>query len=600
MSTVLPSRARAPGFLVNAPARLAAGDARAGTAGATATGHPATAGQPAVAGHAPPARRLLAPSLFLPDLRAATAQLLTEGGDERIRPDAFGFNRYGCATLPDPGIVELGSSTASAVSPAGFDAANRLLARLAGRPDSHMAEAERIRRELLALSGADRAEGCEAVLAASGTDVHLIAITLAAGPERAPVRAVMADAGETGSGVPLALGGRHFGATRCRGGMVDKGAPSPLADAIAAPRQIALREADGGARPAGAIDADFEAAVEAVVSQGERCLLVLTDVSKTGLVAPTPDCAARLAERFGARLTVMVDGCQFRLAPATLAGYLGRGFAVAVTGSKFVGGPAFSGALLLPGVAARRLRAMPLDALAGYTGRADWPADWPGARALDGGASHGLLLRWEAALAELRRFRALPAAAIDGFLRDWGQAVAGRIAADPRLESVDVPALARGFADGSGADPASDALAAGLDAHARGADRPPMPAWDARQTIFPVIARGPDGHPLAPAALHALWRQLAGHDDDADATTRAFASLAGGLGGADAARVAAPRLRLGQPVLLGRRDGQPLVALRLCASARLVSDALGQPDGTAAVIAASLVALDRLAELATR
>ncbi|WP_085317196.1 hypothetical protein [Derxia lacustris] len=509
-----------------------------------------------IPGAAAPARSTLhavtpAPPRFaLPGMRAATAQLLTEGGDDRIRPDAFGFNRYGCASLPDAGIVELGSSTASALSPAGFDAAARLLGRLAGRPESQAAEAGRIRRELLALTGAERVDGSEAVLAASGTDVHLIAITLAAGPERAPVQAVMADGAETGSGVPLALDGRHFGSLSCRGTRVARGEPVGALAAVATPRQIALREADGQPRPADAVDADFEAAVDAVVRQGERCLLVLTDVSKTGLVAPSADCAARLAARYGARLTVLVDGCQFRLAPGTVADHLARGFAVAVTGSKFVGGPAFSGALLLPAELARRARGTPLDELRGYSGRADWPLHWPGATALDTGANPGLLLRWEAALAELRRFAALAPGAADGFLADWGAAVAARLAAGPQRVALAVPALARGH------------------------------DWDARQTVFPFIPLDAAGRPLAPAQVAQLHRQLAGLDLD--------------FGAAPALRV-----RLGQPVAAGLRDGLPASALRICASARLVSDALASPAAQAAVMQQTQAALDRLDALLT-
>jgi hypothetical protein len=43
--------------------------------------------------------------------------------------------------------------------------------------------------------------------------------------------------------------------------------------------------------------------------------------------------------RFGDPPDVLVDACQFRISPQTLAEYLACGLLVAVTGSKFVGGP---------------------------------------------------------------------------------------------------------------------------------------------------------------------------------------------------------------------------------------------------------------------
>ena len=85
-----------------------------------------------------------------------------------------------------------------------------------------------------------------------------------------------------------------------------------------------------------------------------------SSASKTGMIAPSIGCAMDLRRRFADA----VDACwstaaEFRLAPTTLANaYLGeQGLLwIALTGSKFVGGPAFAGALLLPDAAARRLR----------------------------------------------------------------------------------------------------------------------------------------------------------------------------------------------------------------------------------------------------
>ncbi|MDP9125328.1 MAG: hypothetical protein M3N82_12140, partial [Pseudomonadota bacterium] len=121
------------------------------------------------------------------DIELSTRRSLTEGGDARIALDADGINAYGCRSLPDPELVALGSSTASVVSGPGFAAASALHVRLLSDPGCHASEVERVRRRIAAFSGALAADGTEVVLAASGTDILLIARQLAEGPRSAPV-----------------------------------------------------------------------------------------------------------------------------------------------------------------------------------------------------------------------------------------------------------------------------------------------------------------------------------------------------------------------------------------------------------------------------
>jgi hypothetical protein len=484
---------------------------------------------------------------------AAAARTLTEGGDARITLGGAGTNAYGCSPGPDPALVALGSSTASVISVPAFEVVQALCTRLAAHPDAHAEEVARLRRTLLPLSGADAVPGTEVVLAASGTDLHLFAIHLAAGAPGVAVQAVMAEASETGSGVPAALAARHFATGTCQGHAVPRGAPI-TAQPPCEPIAVALRHGDGRPRSADDVDADFTAGVAQVLGAGRHCLLVLTDLSKTGLLAPTPACAARLRKRHGERLEVLVDACQFRLAPASLADYLAQDWMVAITGSKFVTGPAFCGALLLPPALARRTWGRSLEALRLYTVRSHWPAHWPAADALDGGHNPGLLLRWQAALVELARFRGLSEPLVDRFLQHWGRTVAERLRSDTTFEAVPVASL--------------DGVRGGRWAGGR---------WDRHQTIFPFVVyrRRSDGHrvPLTPAQTAVLHRTLAETDPQSTGTRR---------------------FQLGQPVVCGERDGQPLSALRLCASARTVVDATRSLQGRAEAVAQAMAALDKV------
>jgi hypothetical protein len=478
------------------------------------------------------------------------AGMLAGGGDTRIVCDSrSGDNKYGCKPEPDPAILAYGSSTASTITPASLTAAERLrlrlmrAARIEPAPVTYARELERMRGELIGLCGLDASAGVEVVFAASGTDIHLIAAQLAREDEASAPVAVMIEATETGSGVLAALGGRHFSDCTALGHTVASGAgiAGSGGETVVA---VAGRAADGAPRAAALIDAEVEALVAAGIGAGKRVLLNLVDVSKTGLIAPSIDCALSLRRRYADALDVLVDGCQFRLAPATLAAYLRQGFWVALTGSKFVGGPAFSGALLLPEAAARRLRGRELPAgVNAYSAAGEWPVGW--AVAQPPVENYGLLLRWEAALAELRAFRVLPEPAVAGFVEAFAAAVRERLANDAAFRPLPVPVL----------------------------DRAPLrgeKSWDGAPTIFPFILCR-DGSPLSrmqTARVHAL--------------------------------LAKDRCQLGQPVACGRLNGMAVSALRLCLSARLIVDAVSpQGRGSEAVIGDAMRALDKAARLAS-
>jgi hypothetical protein len=282
-------------------------------------------------------------------------------------------------------------------------------------------------------------------------------------------------------------------------------------------------------------------------------------VSKTGLISPSIACAQDLKRRFPDQVEVFVDACQLRLAPGTLAAYLGQDFMVAVTGSKFMTGPAFSAALLLPAGVAGRLASAPLPrALTQLCALGEWPEDLTGGRAFEQRANFGLLLRWEAALEEMRRFSLLPPTAVNAFFGDFAAAVGERLAEDPAFESVTVRPLER----------------TGLGV---------APAWDRIQTIFPFILRA-GGRLMTPVETVGVQRLLG-------------VDLGDWAGWPTAAR----RVQLGQPVNCGARGAEPLVALRICMSARLASSALCTGGrGGAAVIGEALEVLDKTAWLAGR
>ncbi len=493
-----------------------------------------------------------------------TQALLTAGGDSRIEADeTTGLNRYGCAPRPDDDLVPFGSSTCSTISSQAHAAAVRLTGRLAQeaarepRPAIYRQELERVRARLTGVLGLNDVAGLKTVISPSGTDLHRIALHIASAGASAPPVVILPEPHETGSGVGAALGGQIGPAAALRATLASRS----LEGALAAPQIMSApsRRADGALRPAHEVDEDISVIAAAAARMGRRVLLVLMDVTKTGLISPSIACAQDLKRRFPDQIEVMVDACQLRLAGSTVAAYLAQDFMVGITGSKFVTGPAFSAALLLPAASVARLQARPLPwALASLCAQGEWPEDLAGGAPFKERDNFGLLVRWEAALEEMRRFSLLPPQAVTALFENFAAAMAERLAGDGAFEAIALRPLDR----------------MGLGA---------PPAWDRVQTIFPFALRA-GGRPLTPVETIGVQRLMAVD-----------------LGDWGQWDTAARRIELGQPVNCGQRGAGPLIALRLCMSARLASKALctgGKSGG--AVIADALEALDKTAWLAKR
>jgi hypothetical protein len=470
-----------------------------------------------------------------------TEWLMEQGGDARLATDPVsGLNGYGCSHRPRPWAVTFASSTASSSSARGYlgaeDARRRMIAASfdTSRHEAVSDEAARVRQALVThfMLPPETA----VILAASGTDSELIALALAQAAEDRPITNILLAPEETGSGVPLAARGRHFAADTARGVLVPKG--ETIAgfrdDTVLHP--VSVRALDGSVRPAAAVDAECVAAVSAAISAGRRPILHVLDVSKTGLRAPSRGCVAQLQAQFGMQMDVIVDACQTRLNPGTVRDYLGRGWIVLITGSKFFTGPPFSGAVLAPRPVASRLQHSPLpQGLSQYSGRPEWPSDHHGVDAMLPDGNHGLCMRWQAALAEMQAFAEVPGerrrAVLHRFVAHVDQCIAER---QPILLAVNRSAA------GENADD-----------------------WDATETIRCFAMVDEDGAFLDLAAARKVYIWLnadlcAALDDVVPAEAR------------DGLR---RKCHIGQPVAVSI-GGLPAAVLRVSAGARLVS---GEP-----------------------
>jgi hypothetical protein len=467
-----------------------------------------------------------------------TADALMEtGGDIRLQRDPrSALNGYGCSHRPRPWAITFASSTASSSSERGYLAADlqrlKTTARLLTDRESPVRRAP-VRASLAAVRrGLKRVfkldPTAEVVLAASGTDTELLALALTHLVADAPILNILIAPEETGRGVPMAARGVHFAVDTALGHDVAFEAPIAGFRPDTQTANVFLRTTEGGLRTMGEIETEIRATVTTGIAAGKRVILHVLDLSKTGLLAPTPGFLAQLRAQYGAGFDIVVDACQARLSAGAINAYLQLDAVVLITGSKFYTGPPFAGALLIPAGIAKRLQHGKLPAgLDAYFGRDEFPEACDAAGWLPAVGNYGLALRWHAALAEMKAFNLVAPSRRAEILRGFGAAVRAAIADNPALALLDAPAIKRGATDED---------------------------WEILPSIFSFSMRADAaGRWLNPAEARAVYVWL-------------NADLSAVLPGQAASRIC----HIGQPVRLNT-----IGVLRVSAGARLVS---GEPS----------------------
>jgi len=359
--------------------------------------------------------------------KAEAARLMAGGGDARLLLDpATGLNRYYSAPRPSDALA-YASSTANDISSAAFARAEEVLAAIGAGP-SPAVYAERLE----ALRGRIRraysvAEDVAVVFAPSGTDLEYVALACVKGRAPGSTHALLLGADEVGSGCIHSAHGLYFANETALGLSVEPGLSVPgLGGVHVELVDIPVRDRMARVRPSTYIAERMRASIAAARAASRHSLVHIVHGSKTGLILPLLADVDRLIAAHGAAATLVVDACQGRITGAAVDDYLSRGAIVFVTGSKFIGGPPFSGFALVPRALAEAAPALP-EGFATIFRRAEWPRGWPGAGALPDSANVGLLLRLEAAIFELERFQALAEADVARVIGAFHAAVRAEI-----------------------------------------------------------------------------------------------------------------------------------------------------------------------------
>jgi len=485
------------------------------------------------------------PASKLRDLFALLGDLLIDGGDVRLALDRpWGANAYGCEPVPAPDVLDFASSTASPISERAYARAELAREKLIHASIEHGLDValdlrtEAMREELKA--HLQLPSDADIVFSPSGTDSQLHALAIARALLGDAVTTIVTASDQTGSGTPATARGHHFSSKTASGALVQKDAPiMGLAS-----DEVALPLLDSAAlAPREDHDEAVLGAVAAAVARGQSVMLEIMDSSKFGWRSPGRACLDEIARRWPDRVQVVVDACQMRLSRTRLRRYLACGYLVLITGSKYFGGPAFSGALLVPGGLSRALdHGAPLAAgLFDYVGRSDWPMHWTALRARSARRPNfGQWLRWEAALEEIEAYYRVPAVFRSLAVRELGGAIEKLL----RLSPAILPVRA-GVAD---ADVDDDEFGC--------------------PTIF-AFALQRDGRMLGADECQRLYRAL----------RRDVSGASGGSAGDR--HIAVQRCLIGQPVRVAVPDTPPAAVLRLCIGARQVIGTWS-PDATIA------------------
>lgn len=337
--------------------------------------------------------------------------VLSQGGDARIRIDpATGRNPYMSSPWP-AATVAYASSTANDISADAYAVGLKRLGELAPggvlSPEAYAAALGDLRLRILAAY--EVRLPATVVFAASGTDLEYVGLAHAKGRAGGrPIRNVLLGADEVGSGCVFSARGEFFASETARGLPATKGEPigGTLPGRIEL-YNIPVRDDAGRAFRAAEMAEAIDRAVAEAQAAGKHTLVHVLHGSKTGLVVPHLDHIDALLARHGEAVSFIVDACQARITSRAIHDYLARGCIVMLTGSKFMGGPPFSGFALVPHGALENAADLPRG-FAAIFARAEWPGEWPGAQALEAEANLGLLMRLEASVFELERFQAIP------------------------------------------------------------------------------------------------------------------------------------------------------------------------------------------------
>lgn len=341
-------------------------------------------------------------------LKQEVQKYLVSGGDHRLSIDSNYRNSYGIRCYPESeGFRGFSSTTASTISQDAFEHVCNVYRNLKRDGYCYKIEIHKVRNKLRMFYGLD--DAIDIAFGPSGTDLELLAVfSSIVASDAKSVTNVVSLPDQIGSGSVLAAKGLHFSSLTSTGSKCVKGSMIPGFESYS----VNSLEVDIFAGKTTSIEDEYkyiENMLQESLLVNDTVLLHLVYGSKIGLIYPRLDNVHKLCEKFGNQLHVVVDCCQGRVSKQTVRSFLDNGWIVLLTGSKFFGGPPFSGVMFFPLKYRDNFLREDLivpKGLSMFFGRYEFPDRWKCFdQVLDEKQINlGLLLRWEAAIYEMESF----------------------------------------------------------------------------------------------------------------------------------------------------------------------------------------------------
>lgn len=476
-------------------------------------------------------------------------EILALGGDERLKLNHLGQNKYGTMTKPNPNEIAFASSTASNISEYAFDfLINYQKELIKSKKTEELIYKEELNKLRVDISKLLLLDDEKIIFSPSGSDIHLY-LTLLFASIHQNICNISVSSNETGGSVPLALSAKHFMKNSPNGALQEIG--SQIINNCKN-YNVEARDINGNLKCDFDVKFEIERIIKDEIKNNSHCLLFIADVSKTGLIFPSLKIAFELKEKYGKKLDIIIDACQFRISPQTIKAYLDNDFIIALTGSKFLATPIFSGFIITPNKFTTQFSNIKLpNEINNYCNKYEWPDEWLINQQLYSETNFGLLFRLKATIFELQRYLSLLEADILTIKEKFASVFYNAINKFKNLEFVAIPQNDREILNYS------------------------PPSHENIQTIHTFIINDKNGEPLNEIDIKYVYNELKKEN-----------------------------IKLGQPVkLYTNQCNKDIYALRLCLSTPLIYEAINGnfdkiiSDITYSLNEASEIALNCLNEI---
>lgn len=352
------------------------------------------------------------------------AEIIAQGGDERIRILDNGLNKYFIHPGDYKGVFNRGSCTCNPLTEETYALAERTLQRFTD--EGFAAVRKEQEQELKDLINFGQEDRFEIFYAPSGSDLcyYPLLFSKLIDPSR-PVHNILTCPEELGSGSLTASRGEYFFGISQFGEEVEKGNP------IGADYPVSVSTYP--ARDTAGKIIDHRRALLQEIKEKRQDYTVIGNLvigSKSGIY----DNVNIIPDAPGDTLWV-IDMCQFRTARSLVHELIELNAMVMITGSKFYQAPPFCGALLVPKDIVERFQYFREEDIAPFTrifSRHDIPECLPELRKhFREYENQGLVLRWAAAIHEIKAMSSYKTYTVLSGISKWNEFVVNALQSFP-------------------------------------------------------------------------------------------------------------------------------------------------------------------------